>query len=284
MDTRSPRHLRAKRGRPGGKRGDWVQGEVAPRCLRSTRLCCVGRGSRDPRRTGSGGAAALRLLLLSPLLRRAGVAHVLDVVRILDQALVEVVADLLADRADEVDALDGLVDALPIEDTALELVDADAEELLVLPLDLAWRPTSSFGRSSSSPRGRSSSSKMPKPFFGAFAFVAAFFLPLVRGIARPLSLCGSTAKQSFRSDPRPITHRGTAVTAARAPRAPRRGPSRLDLRDCLMKSRWRVPGRSGSRRACACASIRRVGGSTSTAFRVSTPCCAASTSCPEPSS
>ena len=57
---------------------------------------------------------------------------------------------------------------------------------------------------------------MLKPFFGAFAFVAAFFLPLVRGIARPLSLCGSSAKQSFRPD-RARSRIGTAVIAARRP-------------------------------------------------------------------
>src|SRR5262249_59986758 len=34
-------------------------------------------------------------------------------------------------------ALDGLVDALAIQDPALQLLDADAEKLLVLPLDLA---------------------------------------------------------------------------------------------------------------------------------------------------
>src|SRR5262249_18006614 len=56
--------------------------------------------------------------------------------RILDQAVVDVVADLLAGSADEVDALDRLVDALPVEDASLQLLDANAEELLVLPLDL----------------------------------------------------------------------------------------------------------------------------------------------------
>src|SRR5262249_61217803 len=59
------------------------------------------------------------------------------VVVILDQAVVDVVADLLAGGADEVDTLDGLVDPLAVQDPTLQLLDADAEELLVLPLDLA---------------------------------------------------------------------------------------------------------------------------------------------------
>src|SRR6185369_15505200 len=77
-------------------------------------------------------AAAARLLR-----RGARGAEVVHVVRVLDQAFVEVVAHLLAGGADEVDALDRLVDALPVEDAALELLDADAEQLLVLALYLA---------------------------------------------------------------------------------------------------------------------------------------------------
>src|SRR5262249_27026731 len=49
----------------------------------------------------------------------------------------DVVTDLLAGRTDEIDALDGLVDALPVEDATLQLLDADPEKLLVLPFDLA---------------------------------------------------------------------------------------------------------------------------------------------------
>jgi hypothetical protein len=44
--------------------------------------------------------------------------------------------DLHALVADKVDAFDGLVDAFPIEDAALELLDSDAEQFLVLALDL----------------------------------------------------------------------------------------------------------------------------------------------------
>ena len=81
-----------------------------------------------------GGLAALAAARL--LRRRAGGAEVVHVVRILDQAVVDVVADLPARRADEVDALDRLVDALAVEDAAAQLLDADAEQLLVLALDL----------------------------------------------------------------------------------------------------------------------------------------------------
>src|SRR5262249_11722292 len=72
------------------------------------------------------------------LLRRGtGRAEVVHVVRILDETVVDVVADLPAGRADEVDALDRLVDALPVEDPPPQLLDPDAEQLFVLPLDLA---------------------------------------------------------------------------------------------------------------------------------------------------
>src|SRR5271156_1265792 len=46
-------------------------------------------------------------------------------------------ANLHAHRADEVDALDGLVDALAVQNAAAELFDADAEQLGILPLYLA---------------------------------------------------------------------------------------------------------------------------------------------------
>src|SRR5204862_3602159 len=67
---------------------------------------------------------------------RAGGTEVVQVVRVLDQAVVDVVADLPARRADEVDALDRLVDALTVEDAAAQLLDPDAEQILVLALDL----------------------------------------------------------------------------------------------------------------------------------------------------
>src|SRR5262249_60631930 len=43
----------------------------------------------------------------------------------------------LAGRAEEIDPADRFVDALPVEDATLQLLDADAEKLLVLPLDFA---------------------------------------------------------------------------------------------------------------------------------------------------
>jgi len=46
------------------------------------------------------------------------------------------VADLHALGADEVDALDRLVDALAVQDAPAELLDADAEKVFVLTLDL----------------------------------------------------------------------------------------------------------------------------------------------------
>src|SRR5262245_931907 len=79
-------------------------------------------------------AAALAARLLGG---RTGGAEVVKVVRVLDQAVVDVVADLPAGRADEVDAFDRLVDALAVEDATAQLLDADAEQLFVLALDLA---------------------------------------------------------------------------------------------------------------------------------------------------
>src|SRR6185503_9751789 len=82
------------------------------------------------------GLAALAAPAARLLGRRAGGAEVVHVVRVLDQSFVEVVAHLLAGGADEVDALDGLVDALAVQDAPLELLDANAEQLFVLALDL----------------------------------------------------------------------------------------------------------------------------------------------------
>src|SRR6266436_6069411 len=86
-------------------------------------------------RLGGGLAAALAAARLLRVGARA--AQVVQVVRVLHQPVVHVVADLLARRADEVDALDGLVDALAVQDAAAQLLDANAEQLLVLALDLA---------------------------------------------------------------------------------------------------------------------------------------------------
>src|SRR5579885_439582 len=82
--------------------------------------------SRRPRRSGCRGLPLAPARLLGRRARRAEVVHV---VRILHQALVEVVAHPAAGRADE-------VNALAVEDATLQLLDPDAEQLLVLPLDL----------------------------------------------------------------------------------------------------------------------------------------------------
>jgi 23S rRNA pseudouridine1911/1915/1917 synthase len=89
---------------------------------------CVGKTA------GSGGDGFPCRPCLSPWRRHH---TVLRVVRILDQPVVHVVADLLALDADEVDTLDRLVDALAIEDAPLQLLDADSQQCLVLALDLA---------------------------------------------------------------------------------------------------------------------------------------------------
>jgi len=45
------------------------------------------------------------------------------------------VADFEAFGADEVDALDGFVDSLAVEDSPAQLLDPDAEQLAILALD-----------------------------------------------------------------------------------------------------------------------------------------------------
>src|SRR5579863_3414408 len=64
-------------------------------------------------------------------------AQVLLVIRVLGQTVVERMADLKTIDADIVDALDSLVDALAIENPAAQFLDADAEQIGVLALDLA---------------------------------------------------------------------------------------------------------------------------------------------------
>ena len=91
------------------------------------------------REEASGGGAGLAALA----------AEVMQVGGILDNAVVERMADLQAFIAYEINALDGLVDSLAVEDAPLELLDPDAEQFLILALDLA-PPASSFGRSASS--------------------------------------------------------------------------------------------------------------------------------------
>src|SRR5437870_11452263 len=104
------------------------------------RSACARPCRRSWRRLGRsalrGGLAAA--LAAARLLRvGARAAQVVQVVRVLHQPVVHVVAHLLARRADEIDALDRLVDALAVQDAAAQLLDADAEQLLVLTLDLA---------------------------------------------------------------------------------------------------------------------------------------------------
>src|SRR5579884_1449826 len=68
---------------------------------------------------------------------RALAALVVLIGGILGQAVIERMTDFQALGADEVDALDSLVDALAVEDAAAELFDPDAEQFLVLALDFA---------------------------------------------------------------------------------------------------------------------------------------------------
>src|ERR1035437_8732712 len=53
------------------------------------------------------------------------------------EPVVERVADFQARGADEVDALDGLVDSFAVENSSAQLLDADAEQLAVLALDFS---------------------------------------------------------------------------------------------------------------------------------------------------
>src|ERR1700730_14859276 len=64
-------------------------------------------------------------------------ALVVLVVGVFDQAIVERVADFEALGANEVDAVDGFVDALAVEDPALELFYPEAHQVQVLAFDLA---------------------------------------------------------------------------------------------------------------------------------------------------
>src|SRR5262249_1591651 len=67
----------------------------------------------------------------------ASTAKVVEIVRVLNQPLVHLVPNLFALAANEVLAFDRLVDPLSIEDPALQLIDPDTEEVLVLALDLS---------------------------------------------------------------------------------------------------------------------------------------------------
>src|SRR5215469_98780 len=86
-------------------------------------------GRRFGRNRGRGGGN--RLLLA------ARAALVVLIVGILGQPVVERMAHLPTTTADEVDALDGLVDPLAIENAAAEFFNADAEQLGILALYLA---------------------------------------------------------------------------------------------------------------------------------------------------
>src|SRR2546427_8660760 len=63
-------------------------------------------------------------------------AHIILILGIFLQTFVERMAHLHTPRANEVDALDGFVDALAVEDTALELFNPDSQQVLILALDL----------------------------------------------------------------------------------------------------------------------------------------------------
>jgi hypothetical protein len=81
--------------------------------------------------------ALVLAVLVARRLRAARPAQIADVVGIFHQAVVHVVADLRALGADEIDALDRLVDPLAVQDASAQLLNADSQEVLVLALDLA---------------------------------------------------------------------------------------------------------------------------------------------------
>ena len=57
--------------------------------------------------------------------------------RFLDPALVEIVTDFLAFKADEINSVDALIDFLAVEDPTSEFLDANTQQLFVVLLDLA---------------------------------------------------------------------------------------------------------------------------------------------------
>lgn len=67
---------------------------------------------------------------------RAGRADIIRIVLVFDQTFIQIVADLLAGHADEVDPLGIFVDALAVENAPGELPHADAQEFVVLAFDL----------------------------------------------------------------------------------------------------------------------------------------------------
>jgi hypothetical protein len=74
---------------------------------------------------------------LLPLLGfRAAAAQVVRIVWVFDETVIHVVADLLTFCTNEVNALDGLVDAFAVEDSTLELLDSNSKQRFVLTLDL----------------------------------------------------------------------------------------------------------------------------------------------------
>ena len=54
----------------------------------------------------------------------------------LDPALVEIVTDFFAFEADEINSVDALIDFLAVEDPTSEFLDANAQQLFVVLLDL----------------------------------------------------------------------------------------------------------------------------------------------------
>src|ERR1035437_4583078 len=107
--------------------------------VRSTRGRALARRSGWPARRsaafldrGGGGGA-----IGHGLGRGTCAAQIVLIGGIFAEPVVERVADFQARGADEVDALDGLVDSFAVENSSAQLLDADAEQLAVLALDFS---------------------------------------------------------------------------------------------------------------------------------------------------
>ena len=67
-----------------------------------------------------------------PFLFGACAAETHLVLGIFHESLIEIMTDFLAFEANEIDALNALVDFFPIKDSALELLDSDTQQLFVI--------------------------------------------------------------------------------------------------------------------------------------------------------
>src|ERR1035437_940483 len=107
--------------------------------VRSTRGRALARRSGWPARRsaafldrGGGGGAVGRGLGLGTC-----AAQIVLIGGIFAEPVIKRVADFQARGADEVDALDRLVDSFAVENSSAQLLDADAEQLAVLALDFS---------------------------------------------------------------------------------------------------------------------------------------------------